>query len=58
MLILSPRHHPTINIDNIKRKDYIEYLGVYIGKYLNWQPQIQHINNKIANNTGQEFLLN
>ena len=28
------------------------YLGVYIDKHLNWQPQLQHINNKVAKNTG------
>ena len=34
------------------QKDYIKYLGVYIDKHLNWQPQIQHINNKLAKNLG------
>ena len=38
MLILSPRHHATINIDNIELKDDIKYLGVYIDNHLNWQP--------------------
>ena len=36
--MLSPRHHPTIKIDNIESKDDIKYLGVYIDKHLNWQP--------------------
>lgn len=40
------------NIENIESKNYIKYLEVYIDKHLNWQPQIQHINNKIARNAG------
>lgn len=52
MLISSPRHHSTINIENIEPKDYINYLEVSIDNHLNWQPQIQHINNKIAKNAG------
>ena len=34
------------------QKDYIKYLGVYTDKHLNWQPQIQHVNNKLAKNLG------
>ena len=52
MLVSSPRYHPRINIDNVEEKDHIKYLGVYIDKHLNWQPQLQHINNKVAKNTG------
>ena len=51
MLVSSSRCtcHPKINITGIKQKDYIKYLGVYIDKHLNLQPQIQHVNNKLAN---------
>ena len=27
-------------------------MGVYIDKHLNWQPQIQHVNNELAKNLG------
>ena len=50
MLISSLRYHPTIKIDSTEPKKYIKYLRVYIDKHVTWQPQIQHINNKIANN--------
>ena len=39
-------------VTGIEQKDYIKYLGVYIDKHLNWQPQIQHVNNKLAKNLG------
>ena len=52
MLVLSSRCYPKINITGIEQKDYIKYLGVYIDKHLNWQPQIQHVNNKLAKNLG------
>ena len=52
MLVSSSRCHPKINITGIEQKDYIKYLGVYIDKHLNWQPQIQHVNNKLAKNLG------
>ena len=45
MLVSSSRCHPKINITGIEQKDYIKYLGVYLDKHLNWQPQIQHVNN-------------
>ena len=44
-LVSSSRCHPKINITGIEQKDYIKYLRVYIDKHLNWQPQIQHVNN-------------
>ena len=44
MLVSSSRCHPKINITGFEQKDYIKYLGVYIDKHLNWQPQIQHVN--------------
>ena len=46
MLVSSSRCHPKINITGIEQKDHIKYLGVYIDKHLNWQPQIPHANNK------------
>ena len=49
-LVSSFRCHPKINITGIEQKDYIKYLGVYIDKHFNWQPQIQHVNNKLAKN--------
>ena len=52
MLVSLSRCHPKINITGIEQKDYIKYLGVYIDKHLNWQPQIQHVNNKLAKNLG------
>lgn len=59
MLILSSRHHSTINIDNIDLKDnkIMKSLRVYIDKHLNWQPHVQHINNKIAKNAYQIEIL-
>ena len=58
MSVSSSRCHPKINITGIEQKDYIEYLGVYIDKHLNWQPQIQHVNNKLAKNLGKWCALN
>ena len=46
----STRCHPKINITGIEQKDYIKYLGVYVDKHLNWQPQLQYENNKLAKN--------
>ena len=52
MLVSSSRCHPKINITVIEQKDYIKYLGVCTDKHLNWQPQTQHVNNKLAKNLG------
>ena len=52
VLVSSSRRHPKIDITGIEQKDYIKYLGVFIDKHLNWQPQIQHVNNKLAKNLG------
>ena len=38
----------SINVDNIKIKSQIKYLGVYIDQHLHWGSQIKHINNKLA----------
>ena len=39
-------------IRNIKQKNHIKYLGIYIDKNLSWDQQISHVNNKLAKNTG------
>ena len=52
MLVSPSIYYPKINITGIEQKDYINYLGVYIDKHLNWQPQILHVNNKLAKNIG------
>ena len=31
---------------------YIKYLGIYLDEHLQWEPQIQHVNNKLAKNVG------
>ena len=41
-----------MNIHNIERKRYIKYLGIYLDEHLQWEPQIQHVNNKLAKNAG------
>ena len=52
MLILSAKKTVNININNIERKSFVKYLGVYIDEHLNWEPQIQHVRNKQAKNIG------
>ena len=42
-LITSPQKRVNININNIERKSYIKYLGVFIDEHLRWGPQIQHV---------------
>ena len=37
----------TLNISH-----FFKYLGVYIDQHLNWEPKIQHVNNKLAKNIG------
>ena len=41
-----------LNINNIDCKSYIKYLGIYLDEHLQWEPQIQHVNNKLAKNVG------
>ena len=41
-----------LNIHNIDCKSYIKYLGIYLDEHLQWEPQIQHVNNKLAKNVG------
>ena len=50
MLILSAKKTVNININNIERKSFVKYLRIYIDEHLNWEPQIQHVNNKLAKN--------
>ena len=51
MVISSTRLRPyIIHIPNIAYKTQIKYLGIYIDQNLQWGPQTQHINNKLAKN--------
>ena len=52
MLISSTRKSVHINVDNIARKPFVKYLGIYIDEHLNWEPQTLHINSKLAKNIG------
>ena len=50
ILVSSLRLSGSKNVNNIKFKSQIKYLGVYIDQRLHWGPQIKHINNKLAKN--------
>ena len=50
ILVSSSRLSGSINVNNIKIKSQIKYLGVYIDQHLHCRPQITHINNKLAKN--------
>ncbi len=50
MLISSTRLRPYMHIPNIEHKSQIKYLGICMDQNLQWAPQIQHINNKLAKN--------
>jgi len=52
MLITSSKKKIHLNIHNIERKNYIKYLGIYLDEHLQWGPQIQHVNKKLAKNVG------
>ena len=52
ILVSSSRLSGSINVNNIKIKSQIKYLGVYIDQHLHWGPQIKHINNKLAKKRG------
>ena len=52
ILVSSSRLSGSINVNNIKIKSQIKYLGVYIDQHLHWEPQIKHINSKLAKNMG------
>ena len=34
------------------RKKKVLHLGIYLDEHLQWEPQIQHVNNKLAENAG------
>ena len=48
ILVSSSRLSRSINVNNIKIKNQIKYLGVYIDQHLHRGPHIKHINNKLA----------
>ena len=50
MVISSTRLRSYVHIPNITHKTQIKYLGIYIDQNLQWGPQTQHINNKLAKN--------
>ena len=52
ILVSSSRLSGSINVNNINIKSQIKYLGVYIDQHLHWEPQIKHINSKLAKNMG------
>jgi len=52
MLIISSKKKILLNIHNIECKNYIKYLGIYLDEHLQWGPQIQHVNNKLAKTVG------
>ena len=52
MLITSWKKKIHLNIHNIECKSYIKYLGIYLDEHLQWESQIQHVNNKLAKNVG------
>ena len=52
ILVSSSRLNGSINVNDIKIQSQIKYLGAYIDQHLNWGPQIEHINNKLAKNIG------
>ena len=52
MLITSSKKKIHFNIHNIDCESYIKYLGIYLDEHLQWESQIQHVNNKLAKNVG------
>jgi len=50
MLITSSKKKIHLNIHNIECKSYIKYLGIYHDEHLQWEPEIQHVDNKLAKN--------
>ena len=52
MLITSSKKKIHVNIHNIDCKSYIKYLGIYLDKHLQYESQIQHLNNKLVKNVG------
>ena len=52
ILVSSSRLSGSINVNNVKIKSQIKYLGVYLDQHVHWGPEIKHINNKLAKNIG------
>ena len=52
MIISLPRKAVGININNIGRKSFVKYLGIYIDEHLYGEPQIQRVSNRQAKNIG------
>ena len=52
MLITSSKKKIHLNIHNIDCKSCIKYLGIYLDEHLQWESQIQCVNNKLAKNVG------
>ena len=50
MVISSTRLRSYFHIPSIAHKTQIKYLGICIDQNLQWRPQTQHINNKLAKN--------
>ena len=49
MIIAAPtKKVGQINIQNIERKPYVKYLGIFIDEHLNWHQQISHVSQKIS----------
>ena len=58
MLIASPQKRVNININNIERKSYIKYLGMFIDEHLRLGSQIQHISKNIGRINKTRYHLN
>ena len=52
MVISSSRLSESKHIQKIERKSQVKYLGLCVDQNLRWEPQIQHINNKLVKNVG------
>jgi len=52
IITTAQRKNAQIFIPNIKQKDCMRYLGIYIDKHLNWKYYLSHIKSKLAKNTG------
>ena len=52
ILVSSSRLSGSTNVNNIKIRSQLKYLGGYIDQHLHWGLQIKHINNKLAKHIG------
>jgi len=50
--IAEPLHRLTRKQTPFECKNYIKYVGIYLDEHLQWGPQTQHVNNKLAKNVG------